>query len=519
SGKTRVLTERLRHLLDDRGWEPGVVSALAYNTRAADELRERTQDLGAHIRTLNSLGLAITNGTGGFLAPAGRPRRQVIEEPQVRAVLDRLIQLPRLPNTDPHVPYLEGLRAVRLALRDPGQVESELEAPGLAELFSRYRRLLADERLVDFDGQLYEALEVLLTDHDARVAAQGLARHLLVDELQDLTPAHMLVLRLLAAPGYDVFGVGDDDQVIYGFAGATPELLLGFDRYFPGASHYTLEVNYRCPPAVVQAAGHVLSYNDRRIAKLTRAAPGRSGTEGELVVRRVDELGEAAEAAAAIQAWREEGAALQDVAVLARVNAALLPLQVLCVERGIPSRRPLDAAILARTGIRCALAYLRIGGDPGRIQAGDLTETIRRPSRRISRRVVDMLTRRGATSLVDIRRLTGRLTGSDAPRLLEYAADLDLVVAAVGTGEVRAALSAVRVEVGLGQAMDVLDGVRREAERSTHADDLTALEQVAALHPDPASFEPWLRGVLDRRDAAEAGVELSTIHRRTRRLA
>ena len=122
------------------------------------------------------------------------------------------------------------------------------DASGIAEGFDRYRAALADLGAVDFDEQIYRAIEILLTDPDARAAAQARCRRLLVDEFQDLTPAHLLMIRLLAAPGYDCFGVGDDDQVIYGYSGATPEFLIGFPRYFPGAAHHPLEVNYRCPP-------------------------------------------------------------------------------------------------------------------------------------------------------------------------------------------------------------------------------------------------------------------------------
>src|SRR4029077_3712678 len=85
--------------------------------------------------------------------------------------------------------------------------------------------------------------------------------HLLVDEFQDLTPAQLLLLRLVAAPAYDVFGVGDDDQVIYGYAGAEPEFLINYDRYFPGGTHHALATNYRCPGPVVAVTRNLLSYN------------------------------------------------------------------------------------------------------------------------------------------------------------------------------------------------------------------------------------------------------------------
>lgn len=513
SGKTRVLTERLRHLLTDRRVHPRTVTAVAYNKRAADEMLERTTDLGANIRTLNSLGLAIVNGTGGFAVPHGSTRRRVIDEREVRRLLDDLIELRRAPNTDPYMPYLDGLRAIRLGLMRPEHVESAVDAPGLAELFPRLIEVMAANAVIDFDGQLYEAVRVLLADPTARERAQLMARHLLVDEFQDLTPVHMLLLRLMAAPAYDVFGVGDDDQVIYGFGGATPQFLTKFETYFPGAAAHALTVNYRCPPAVVQAAGRLLAYNTDRIEKQVEPAPGRGGDSSDLTVERIDKMDEALRCRALVDAWVAQGAGYDDIAVLARVNSALLPVQLTFREAGIPSRAPLDRSILERTGMRTALAYLRIGLDPGAIRAADLTETVRRPSRRISRNVVEMLTKRSRTSVSDIRRLASRLSGGDTTKLLEYADDLDLVVRSVAGGDTVKVFRTIRVRVGLGEAMDVLDGVRGDADRSTHADDLAALEQVAALHRDPATFERWLVAALDDRPTTVGGVELSTIHR------
>jgi DNA helicase II / ATP-dependent DNA helicase PcrA len=91
--------------------------------------------------------------------------------------------------------------------------------------------------------------------------------HLLVDEFQDLTPAFLLLVRLVAGPSQQVFGVGDDDQTIYSYAGATPDHLVDFDRWFPGAAHHALEVNYRCPPGVVDAVTRLLSHNRHRVDK------------------------------------------------------------------------------------------------------------------------------------------------------------------------------------------------------------------------------------------------------------
>ena len=152
-------------------------------------------------------------------------------------------------NTDTVVPYLEALSAIRLGLIDPEEAEDTYpDAAGVAGGFDRYRDALAAAAAVDFDEQIYRAIEILLTDTIVRDRANERCRYLLVDEFQDLNPAHLLLIRLLNAPGFDCFGVGDDDQVLYGYSGATPEYLIHYDRYFPGGAHHALEVELPVPP-------------------------------------------------------------------------------------------------------------------------------------------------------------------------------------------------------------------------------------------------------------------------------
>ena len=150
---------------------------------------------------------------------------------------------------------------MRIGLADPVDVEaSRDDVPGFADTFRRYRDVLDRNGEADHDEQIYGAIEVLCADADLRAHWQRQCRHLLVDEFQDLTPAYLLLLRLLASPGMEVFGVGDDDQVIYGYAGADPRFLLDFDNLFPGAGSHALTINYRCPADVVTAATSQLAY-------------------------------------------------------------------------------------------------------------------------------------------------------------------------------------------------------------------------------------------------------------------
>ena len=521
SGKTRVLTERLRHLMEERGADPSTVTVLAYNKKAADELQERCGGLvsprGPHIRTLNGVGFSICNEFGG------QRRLNVLEEPRVRDLVQDVFDVRRQANTDTVLPYIDALSAVRLGLTPPATVEDEIpDASGLAGGFDAYRAAMADAGAVDFDEQIYRAIEILLRDPEARSTVQARSRHLLVDEFQDLNPAHMLLIRLLSAPSYNTFGVGDDDQVIYGYSGATPEYLINFGEYFPGARDYALEVNYRCPPAIVSAAKHVLSYNTARITKTITTPAGSTDALpafGEplrhlgpvaVVLAGADRLPQTA--VAAISAWRDAGVGSNEIAVLSRVNSTLLPVQVALNEAGIPHNAPLSGEVLKRTGIATTLAYLRMGLSPDMIRREDVSQTIRRPSRGIAPNVTKMLSERATTSVTDIRRLAGRLSGRDVSKLSDYAHSIEAVADACRKSSL-AAVRAVRSDVGLGETMDALDSSRREADRSTHADDLLALESLAALHPDVASFESWLRGALGRRPPDGPAVHLSTIHK------
>lgn len=487
SGKTRVLTERLRHLLVDRGYERERVTALAYNRRAAAEMATRTAEFRPQVQTLHALGYALL----------GRPR--LLDEREVRNLLRPMLKLPPVLGQDPLAPYLEALAEVRLALRSPASVEKRRgNVEGLAALFPRYRERLRQLGAIDYDEQIYGALELLLADPEVRRGAQRRCTHLLVDEFQDLTPAYLLLVRLLAGPAGQVYGVGDDDQVIYGYAGADPRFLLEYRRYFPGAAEYGLEVNYRCPSGVVEAAGRLLGHNQRRIAKSIRSG---SGVPGDPEVARVAASEWAAWTVRRLQAWLQEVDPAQ-VAVLSRTQAGLLPVQLYLREAGVPHFSIVDGAVLQRTGMRTALAWLRLAGGPW--ESADLAEALRRPNRKLRRELVEAASR--CRSGNEVLTLAAQQDPWPAQQLEDFARDMRLLGRRLREG-VPAALQALRVDIGLGTALEELD---RQAADS-HLDDLIALEQTARLHPSPGSFEEWLRESLAQR--GREGVRLSTVHR------
>jgi DNA helicase-2/ATP-dependent DNA helicase PcrA len=201
----------------------------------------------------------------------------------------------------------------------------------------------------------------------------------LVDEFQDLTPAHLLLVRLLAGPDGAVFGVGDDDQTIYGYNGADPAWLIDFDQYFAGAPHLALEVNYRCPAAVVTAATNLLSRNARRVPKTILPGP-RAVTDPD-ALRTIASADPVQATVDAVVARLDAGAAPADLAVLTRVNTLLAPVQVALLERGIPVANRDGARFLDRTGVAAALSWLRLAAGSGTPQRTRRQPAACRPGR------------------------------------------------------------------------------------------------------------------------------------------
>ncbi|HEX9854870.1 MAG TPA: ATP-dependent DNA helicase UvrD2 [Acidimicrobiia bacterium] len=500
SGKTRTLVARFRHLVDGRQVSPRHVMAVAYNARAADQMRQRLGTGRDSVRTIHSLGWAI-------LADA-RPGLSLVDEREVRDLLGSLVTVPARTNTDPLGPYIEALEMVRAGLRSPAAVESERDdVEGFADAFERYRALLYDRSRVDHGEQVYGAIEALLGDQVLRSRWQERCKHMLVDEFQDLTPAYLLLLRLLASPQLQVFGVGDDDQVIYGYAGADPGFLIDYDAYFPGADHHALAENYRCPPDVVSAATRLLSYNERRIAKTITSASGRA--DG-LTWRAAPGPGLAAEAAAIVAKWLDDGVSPAQVTVLTRVNSALIPVKAAFVQSGIATSDLLGEDSLRRTLVRALFSWIRLATDREAMRRADLLEAIRRPGRGLTRLSRELLTRQ-RYDLADLRAAGEVLDAAQAERWSGFVADVAACASAAGGGA-GALVDMIVDDIGLGSAARTLDSGRLNAARSGHVDDLVAIRRAAELHTDASDLEAWLTMTV-RAPSDANGATLSTVHR------
>jgi DNA helicase-2/ATP-dependent DNA helicase PcrA len=505
SGKTRVLTERARLLLSGWGLPPNAVAVVAFNRRAADELKNRTSDLRhLRVRTLNALGLR--------LLPDGV---RTIEEPAVRELLATLIDVPRKVETDPIAPWLEALGRVRLGLEHPEDVVGDIpDVVGLDDVSVRYRDILQERQEADFDEQVIGAIDRLLSDAGFRHRTQRFARLMLVDEFQDLTPAHMLLFRLLTGPAGEVFGVGDDDQTIYGYAGATPEWLVRFNDFFPGSSVHALEVNYRCPTPVVTAASNLLSRNALRVEKRIRPGPNAVTDASALRVISGDEPAALRTAARVNQLL--ESAPPTDIAVLSRVNASLAPVQVVLRHNGVATDGGVDRRFLTRAAVGAALAWLSVGTcRDGAFRSVDLRHAARRPKRGMRHSLLDLIARQRSVGEIArlITWLEGKASDRDAQKADEFLEDLVAVRKVAADGSTIDVLDEIRFRVGsdgLEQSASSLDGWSHGTVAS-HRDDLDALVVLGHLQPDPARFGTWLAEALSAPNDP-AGVTLASIH-------
>ncbi|MEX0869166.1 MAG: ATP-dependent helicase, partial [Nitriliruptoraceae bacterium] len=377
SGKTRVLVARTSRLVSAHAVLPERITAIAYNTRAAAELRHRIQHPDVRVRTFHALAQSIL-AVGGVRSRIDLPRsRQLLADTLPPPARD--VHRTRDAAVDA---YLAAATQIRLGLRPPEQVADERrDVPDLARVFTRYRSGLAAAGMLDFDEQVVQAIELLLRSPTLRHRVRHHTAQLLVDEMQDCTPAFALLVKLLTGPAQQCVLVGDDDQTIYRHAGADPTWLQHPGSWLDTPRTVTLRVNHRCPGDVVDAAERLLARVADRTPRSTRAATGRR--DG----LHVHHIAPSQRATAMLTAVHRASSP-DEVAVLARTNATLLVAQVALAAASIPRTTGVSPGLLQQPAFATVLAYLRIAIEPTRIRRADLAAVLRRPRRKLAAAVL-----------------------------------------------------------------------------------------------------------------------------------
>ncbi len=387
SGKTRVLTHRVAHLIRAHGVKPNEILAITFTNKAAAEMRERLE------RTLGRTARGIWILT--FHAACGRILRREAERlgyrssftiydqaDQVRVVKACLEELGK----DPKRFTPRGIHAqisnAKNQLISPEEYASRVASfwdQTVAEVYEAYQRRLFSSNAVDFDDMLMLTVQVLERFPEALERWQTAFRHILVDEYQDTNHAQYRLLQLLAAKHQNVFAVGDPDQSIYAFRGADIRNILDFERDFGGAGVVALEQNYRSTNAILEAANAVIDNNRDRKPKRLWSDLGQ-GDPVE-VVEVEDEHAEARFVAAEIARQVEAGGSASEIAVFYRTNAQSRVLEDVLVRQGVPYQVIGGPRFYERAEIKDAIAYLAVLNNP--TDAVSLMRIANRPRRGI----------------------------------------------------------------------------------------------------------------------------------------
>jgi DNA helicase-2/ATP-dependent DNA helicase PcrA len=387
SGKTRVLTYRVAHLINAVGAKPNEILAITFTNKAAGEMKERLQ------RLLGRTGQGLWILT--FHAACGRILRREAQRlgyrsnftiydqaDQVRLVKQCLEELERDPKRFTPRGIHNQISHAKNRLISPDEYANQVQSfydQTVADVYQLYQRRLFASNAVDFDDLLMLTVDVLERFPDVREKWQKAFRYILVDEYQDTNHAQYRLLQLLAEKHQNLMAVGDPDQSIYSFRSADINNILDFERDFPGTRTVSLEQNYRSTNLILEAANTVISNNRERKPKELWSELGDG--EPVRVLEVEDEHAEARFVAAGIAGLVEEGFSGDEVAIFYRTNAQSRVLEDVLVRQGIGYHVIGGPRFYERAEIKDAIAYLQAIDNP--FDAVSLQRVANRPRRGI----------------------------------------------------------------------------------------------------------------------------------------
>ena len=370
SGKTRVLTHRIAHLVEDLNVAPWQIMAITFTNKAAAEMRERLQSLigggarGMWVSTFHSMCVRILRTdcervgfAKGFTIYDDSDSKRLVEQ-----IMDELnIDKKRYP-----IPALRN--RISQAKNDLQVAEvfaektSDQVGQVAARVYTRLQERLRQLNAFDFDDLLLYTWLLLKNHPDVLAAYQNRFRYLMVDEYQDTNHAQYVLTQLLAAAHKNIMVVGDDDQSIYSWRGADLRNILDFEKDYPEARVVKLEENYRSMGNILAAANAVIANNlTRKSKKLFTSKPAGDKIS---VYSATDERDEGRWIASEIEHQHGEGMSYNQIAVFYRTNAQSRMLEDMLMRAGVPYRLIGGTRFFDRAEIRDVMAYLNLVVNP-----------------------------------------------------------------------------------------------------------------------------------------------------------
>jgi len=535
SGKTRVLTHRIGHLIADCGVAPYEILAITFTNKAAEEMRSRLADLcGPGVRamwvmTFHAFCVRILRGDADRIAcdAAGRPcfdRNFTIydTDDSKRMISSIMNELDIDPKRIPPAAIAARISSAKNELIEPEEYAETAATPpdkAAARVFTRYRERLREANAMDFDDLLVEGHRLLAEHPDVLAAYQDRFRYIHVDEYQDTNHAQYRIVNLLAAKHRNLMVVGDDDQSIYSWRGADIRNILEFEGDYPEATVIRLEQNYRSTETILAAANAVVANNRGRKPKTLWTA----NAGGEAISRYYasDERDEARFIAAEIERLvRTEGRSYMDFAVFYRTNAQSRVLEDLMLRAGVPYQIVGGTRFFDRAEIRDVMAYLKAVVNPADEVA--LKRIINTPKRGIGKSTVEALEYEAISRGIPFREALDTaqewFDGRSTARVAAFAKLMRELrgVAADDGATLRDLVEEVVERSGLIRALTEERTFESEGRIENIKEFFGVVEEFSALHEDVGlpEFMEWaaLRTDLDTLAEGERAVTLMTLH-------
>jgi DNA helicase-2/ATP-dependent DNA helicase PcrA len=371
SGKTRVLTARIAHLIRERGVAPSRIFAVTFTNKAAGEMRARVAALlgadprGLWIGTFHSLSARLLRREAALLGFG--PNFTIYDQDDSESFIKRLLeQRGHSPKANPPRAIHAIISGAKNRMVLPEELGASADGPlerVAAEIYAGLGPALRQANAMDFDDLLLFPLTLFAEHRERLVYWQRRFDHVLVDEFQDTNAAQYRLVKQLAMEHRNLCVVGDDDQAIYGWRGADVRHMLSFQQDFPGTTLIKLEQNYRSTQVILDAANGIIAENARRLGKTLFTA--KQGGEPVTLLTAADERDEAEWFAGELSRRAADGdVAYEGMAVLYRTNAQSRPLEEAFRFRGIPYRLVGAVSFYERREVKDVLAYLRLIANP-----------------------------------------------------------------------------------------------------------------------------------------------------------
>lgn len=388
SGKTLVITQRVRYLIEAYHVRPQEILVITFTKAAAQEMQSRFQALsrqrGVTFGTFHAVFFHILKYAYHYSAA------NILTEEKKYQILQRLLSESGLHFEDERETLSEIASEISVVKNEQIPLEHYYSKSCPEEVFRgfyrKYEEMHRREGLLDFDDMMTMTYELLTQRTDILAAWQRHYRYILVDEFQDINLLQYAILRLLADPERNLFIVGDDDQSIYRFRGAKPEIMLNFPKDYPDAKQIVLDRNFRSVASVIRAAQLVIRENTKRFAK--RAVHVRKG-QGQIDIREFS--GQEHESLYLIKKVQESlagGIPPNEIAVLYRTNQGARPYAERLMEFNIPfEMRDALPNIYEHWIAKDLFAYLHLARE--RLDRAEFLQVMNRPKRYIARDAID----------------------------------------------------------------------------------------------------------------------------------